>query len=110
MASSTKGNIVSLKTFESWGKSDIFGRTVTIIEGREMVNLMWCKLCAKYKKEISQHLKGVALTSALAMANGTNYVAKYSVSTYLFFSFSLFIIIIILRDHLKILSYLETID
>lgn len=84
-SSSGKGNLVSLKTFESWGKNDIFGHKVTVVEGREMVNFMWCKLCAKYKKEISQHLKGVALASALAMANGTNFVAKHSVSTVLFY-------------------------
>ena len=41
---------------------------------------MWCNLCAKYKKEISALLKGVSLASALAMANGTNYLSKHSAS------------------------------
>ena len=91
-ASCGKGNMVSVRTFDSWGKSDIFGRKTSVIDGKEMVNFMWCKICAKYKTEISQHLKGVALTSALAMADGTNYVAKHSVSLIYFilqFCFSL---------------------
>ena len=87
-----KGNSVALRTFESWGKSVIIGKKTLIVDGREMVVFMWCKLCAKYKKEISSHLKGVALTSSLAMANGTNYVSKHSVSlnTVNHFSFSMF--------------------
>lgn len=42
MSSTGKGNLLSLKTFESWGKNDIFGQKVTVIEGQEMVNFMWC--------------------------------------------------------------------
>ena len=82
-----KGNSVSLRTFNYWGKSDVFGNKISVVDGREMVTFMWCKLCAKYKEQISSHLKGVARTSALSMADGTNYVAKHSVSDILLFLF-----------------------
>ena len=78
--SEKKGNSVALRTFESWKNSAVFGRKTETKEGREMVTFMWCKLCAKYKHEISAHLKGVALKSALSMADGTSYVSGHSVS------------------------------
>ena len=78
-SSSFKGNSVSLKTFLNWD-AKMFGKKVEIVDGQEMVTLMWCKLCAKYKAEIERHLKGVAKTSALSMAQGTNFVAKHSLS------------------------------
>ena len=46
-----EGNSVNLRTFESWGKSSVLGRKTIMVNGVEMVNFMWCKLCAntKYK-------------------------------------------------------------
>ena len=53
MAREIKGNSVTLQTFKSWGKESIFGfKTVEDVSGRTMVNLIWCKLCAKCKSDI----------------------------------------------------------
>lgn len=75
----TKGNKVELKTFESWGKSDILGWKTEEKDGKVLVNYVWCKVCARYKTEITSRLKGNAKTAALAFINGTNVVTKYQV-------------------------------
>ena len=61
------GNSVSLDTFQNWRKENIFGyKTFKDSKGQTMVNFIWCKLCAKYEKEImnSSSIRGSARTAA----------------------------------------------
>lgn len=74
MSFKTKGNMVELTTFNNWGKASIIG-----CNGKTMVNFVWCKVCERYKTQITARLKGSAKTSALAFINGTNVVTKHQV-------------------------------
>ncbi|XP_057304412.1 uncharacterized protein LOC130641571 isoform X2 [Hydractinia symbiolongicarpus] len=58
----TKGNKVELKTFESWGKSDILGWKTEEKDGKVLVNYVWCKVCASLDNNMKhfhqkKHLK-----------------------------------------------------
>ena len=72
----TKGSMVGLSTFISWGKEHVLGHeTIEDKNKKQLVNFMWCKV---YKQAIRKHtdLKGQELESALKMAHGTNFVTK----------------------------------
>lgn len=80
-----KGNKVELTTFKSWGKENIIGFKTVKENARCMVNFIWCKVCERYKTEITIRLKGTARKSALAFIQGTNVVAKYQVTIIIIF-------------------------
>ena len=75
----TKGNQIELRTFLSYGKSDILGYKTEEVNGRVYVNFCWCKVCAKNKDGILQNptVRGNTKSFALAFINGTNVVTKY---------------------------------
>ena len=88
MAASTqakdlKGNSVTIETFKKWGYENIFGVTTEVDSntGRTMVKKVWCRLCAKYQKDImnSSLLKGQARSSARSFIEGTTSVSKFQV-------------------------------
>ena len=62
---STKGNMVSLQTFQTY-ETNVIGYKTVNIEGKIMVNFAWCKLCAKHKNTIHNNpkCKGSAKKSA----------------------------------------------
>ena len=52
----SKGNNVNLSTFLSW-KKWVIGYKTEEIEGKKVVNFVWCKVCAHYKYTILSRLK-----------------------------------------------------
>ena len=80
----SKGNSVELSTFLGWGKSPIIGHKTEETNGKVMVNQVWCKLCAKYKKELQNSLKGSAKKNSMAFVDGTNSVTKHQVIIIIF--------------------------
>ena len=88
MASSTTrtGNSVSLDTFQNWRKENILGyKTFKDSKWHMMVNFIWCKLCAKYEKEImnSSLIRGNERAAAHSFIDGTNSVTKHQVCIFL---------------------------
>ena len=79
-----KGKKIELRTFSSYGKSEIIGYKTIQEEGKTYVNFIWCKVCAKHKDAILRDasVKGSIKTSAKAFIDGTNVVTKYQVSVF----------------------------
>ena len=77
---STKGNMIRLSTFKSWG-FNMLGVKTKKNEG-EYVDQVWCKICAANKDKIYRHqeVKGTTKTAAERFINGTNFVTKDFVS------------------------------
>ena len=75
-----KGMIKELGTFLSWGKEEIIGYGTFEQYGKQYVNKIWCKICARHKDIILPKLKGAAKKSAEAFTDGTNAVTKHNVS------------------------------
>ena len=77
---STKGNMIRLSTFKSWG-FNMLGFKTKKNEG-EYVDQVWCKICAANKDKIYRHqeVKGATKTATENFINGTNFVTKHSVS------------------------------
>ena len=73
------GNMVELSTFLTWGKKVIRQKTLSLPNGKIMVNHIWCKVCAAHKNDIVNQLKGNAKQSAQAFIQGTNVVTKHQV-------------------------------
>ena len=74
------GNMVELSTFLIWDKKVVIGhKTLSLPNGKIMVNHIWCKVCAAHKNDIVNHLKGNAKQSAQAFIQGTNVVTKHQV-------------------------------
>ena len=82
----TKGNKIELKTFQSYGKSDIIGFKSVKEGDRTYVNFIWCKVCEKNKDVILKDptIKGSIKSSARAFIDGTNMVTKHQVCFNLF--------------------------
>ena len=78
-----KGNYVNLSTFLGWKKDGVIGYKTEEVEGKKIVNFVWCKVCARYKEALLSKLKGSAKTSALSFIDGTNFVTKHSVTRHL---------------------------
>ena len=76
---STKGNMIRLSTFKSWG-FNMFGVKTKKNDEGEYVDQVWCKICAANKDKIYRHqeVKGATNTAAERFINGTNFVTKYS--------------------------------
>ena len=66
------------------GKSEIIGRKIEILDSKEYVAKIWCKLCSKYRDQIISHrtIKGAAVFAVRAFADGTEVVTKYQVNTF----------------------------
>ena len=79
----SKDNNVNLSTFLSWKKEGFIGYKTEEIEGKKVVNFVWCKVCARYKETILSRLKGSVKTSACSLIDGTNFVTKHSVTRHL---------------------------
>ena len=77
---STKGNMIRLSTFKSWG-FNMLGVKTKKNEG-EYVDQVWCKICAANKDKIYRHqeVKVATKTATENFINGTNFVTKHSVS------------------------------
>ena len=45
----SKGNSVKLRTFKDWGVESVIGYKTEAKDGDEMVNFIWCKICAGNK-------------------------------------------------------------
>lgn len=74
-----KEKTVKEKTFLSWNVCDSIGYKT---EG-EMVNYVWCKVCAENKEAFKSHpnIRGATKTSSInAFTDGTNVVTKFQVS------------------------------
>ena len=54
---STKGNMVSLKTFQTYETNNVVGYKTINIQGKIKVNFAWCKLRAKHKNAIYNNPK-----------------------------------------------------
>ena len=82
---STKGNMVSLQTFEIYETNNVTGYKTINIEGKIMVNFAWCKLCVKHKNTIYNNpkCKGNAKKSAEVYITGTNNITKWSIDRHL---------------------------
>ena len=82
---STKGNMVSLQTFQTYKTNNIIGYKTINIEGKIIVNFAWCKLCAKRKNTIYNNpkCKGNAKKSAEVYITGTNNITKWSIDRHL---------------------------
>ena len=76
-----KGNTIELSTFLRYGLTEVIGHKSLEKEGKTLINLVWCKICEKFKRKIinSSTVKGSAKKSALAFIDGTSYVTKYQV-------------------------------
>ena len=82
---STKGNIVSLQTFQTYETSNVIVYKTINIEGKIMVNFAWCKLCAKHKNTIYNNpkCKVNAKKSAEVYIRGTNNITNWSIDRHL---------------------------
>ena len=82
---STKGNMVSLQTFQTYKTNNIIGYKTINIEGKIIVNFAWCKLCAKRKNTIYNNpkCKGNAKKSAGVYIRGINNITKWSIDRHL---------------------------
>ena len=82
---STKGNMVSLQTFQTYETNNVTGCKTINIEGKIMVNFAWCKLCAKHKNTIYNNpkCKGSAKKFAEVYIKGTNNITKWSIDRHL---------------------------
>ena len=54
---STKGNMVSLQTFQTYETNNVIGYETINIEGKIMLYFAWCKLSAKHKNTIYSNPK-----------------------------------------------------
>ena len=68
-----KGLTKELGTFFSWEK----GYRTFEQQGKQYVNKIWCKICARHKDIILSKLKGAAKKSAEAFTDGTNVALYY---------------------------------
>ena len=68
-----KGLTKELGTFFSWEK----GYRTFKQQGKQYVNKIWCKICARHKDIILSKLKGAAKKSAEAFTDGTNVALYY---------------------------------
>ena len=75
-----KGNHVELATFLKYPDCNLLGHRTLEKDGKKFVTFIWCKVCAKYKNQLSLTLKGSAKKSALAFIEGTSSVTKHQVS------------------------------
>ena len=74
------GNMVELSTFLTWEKKEVIRhKTLSLPNGKIMVNPIWCKVCAGHKNDIVNQLKRNAKQSAQAFIQGTNVVTKHQV-------------------------------
>ena len=82
---STKGNMVSLQTFQTYETNNVIGYKTINIEGKIMVNFAWCKLCVKHKNTIYNNpkCKGNAKKSAEVYIRGINNITKWSIDRHL---------------------------
>ena len=82
------GNMVELSTFLTRGKKEVIRhKTLSLSNGKIMVNHIWFKACAAHKNYVVNQLKGNAKQSAQAFIQGTNVVTKHQVWTsFCFFS------------------------
>ena len=80
-----KGNMVLLQTFQTYKTKNIIGYKTINIEGKIIVNIAWCKLCAKHKNTIYNNLKckGNAKKSAELYIRGINNSTKWSIDRHL---------------------------
>ena len=61
------GNMVELLTFLTWGKKEVIGhKTLSLPNGKIMVNHIWYKVCTAHKNDIVNQLKGNAKQSEQA--------------------------------------------
>ena len=63
----------------------VIGYKVEKVNGRELVNFVWCKVCARNKDALLTHpnCKGTVKKSVNAYVDGTNYVTKHNVTRHL---------------------------
>ena len=71
-----KGLTKELGTFFSWEK----GCRTFEQQGKQYVNKIWCKICARHKDIILPKLKGAAKKTAETFTDGTNIVTKHNIS------------------------------
>ena len=66
------------------GKSKIIGHKKEILDSKEYVTQIWCKLYSKYRDQIVSQptMKGAAVSAVTAFADGTEVVTKYQVNTF----------------------------
>ena len=78
---STKGNMIHLPMFKSWG-FNMFGVKTKKNDQDKYVYQVWYEICAANKDKIycHQEVKGATKTTAERFINGTNFVTKHSVS------------------------------
>ena len=46
----SKGNAVDMATFLKWGKEEVIGYKTEEVNDKKVVNFVWCKVCARYKR------------------------------------------------------------
>ena len=87
MATSTspKGNSVNFVTFKAWELGDVIGYKTTNENGKDVVNFVWCNVCARNEHKLLLHpnLKGSAKVSVQSYIKGTNYVSKHTLHRHL---------------------------
>ena len=66
-----------LGAFLSWRKEEIIVYGTFEQQGKQYVNKIWCKICARHKDIILSKLKGAAKKSAEAFTDGTNVALYY---------------------------------
>ena len=49
------GSSVELSIFRSWGKDNVIGHEIKIINDKQLVTKVCCKLCARRSKAIQSH-------------------------------------------------------
>ena len=80
------GNMVELSTSLTWGKKEVIKhKTLSLPNGKIMVNHIWRKVCAAHKNDTVNHLKGNAKQSVQVFIQGTNVVTKHQVWIFFFF-------------------------
>ena len=81
----TKGNGVSLATFKSWGKEGVIGYKTCEINHKQVVNFVWCLVCAQNKDAVLVHpsCRGPAKKAMLSYIEGTSFVSKHTVERHL---------------------------
>ena len=47
-----KGNYINLSTFLGWKEDVVIVYKTKEVEGKKIVNFIWCKVCAHYKEAL----------------------------------------------------------
>ena len=82
---SVKGNSVQLSTFLNYNTGNLIGHKTITKDGKEYVNFVWCKTCARHIEKIKKdsRVKGQIVKDIDSYVTGTNFVKRDSIQRHL---------------------------